>query len=155
MQWLTAGRGIVHSEMFPLLDRTAPNPVELFQIWLNLPAADKMTDPYFAMMWDGTSPGLVAVDDAGRTVDHRHRRRLGGPSRRPRPQLVGRAPGRRRRDLAHPHGAGRDVVTCRRRRTRHDADALLSSKAIRSRIDGTEIGADTGVLLASEPAASR
>jgi redox-sensitive bicupin YhaK (pirin superfamily) len=40
VQWLTAGRGIVHSEMFPLVERAAPNPLELFQIWLNLPHAD-------------------------------------------------------------------------------------------------------------------
>ena len=40
VQWMTAGAGIVHSEMFPLLESEAPNPVELFQIWINLPAED-------------------------------------------------------------------------------------------------------------------
>src|SRR6476659_6141447 len=44
VQWLTAGNGIVHCEMFPLLDDEQPNPVELFQIWLNLPASDKRVD---------------------------------------------------------------------------------------------------------------
>jgi redox-sensitive bicupin YhaK (pirin superfamily) len=60
VQWLTAGRGVVHSEMFPLLDTSAPNPLELFQIWLNLPAADKMTDPYFTMLWDHDIPRVTA-----------------------------------------------------------------------------------------------
>ena len=50
-QWLTAGGGIVHCEMFPLVHTDRPNPLELFQIWLNLPRADKMVEPYFTMRW--------------------------------------------------------------------------------------------------------
>ena len=69
VQWLTAGEGIVHCEMFPLLDRDGPNPCELFQIWLNLPAADKMVEPYFTMLWDHQIPRVVSTDDAGRTTE--------------------------------------------------------------------------------------
>ena len=68
-QWLTAGAGIVHSEMFPLVDREAPNPVELFQIWLNLPAEDKMAPPHFAMLWAPEIPAVHHVDDAGKKTD--------------------------------------------------------------------------------------
>ena len=68
-QWLTAGRGIVHSEMFPLLDTEGPNPLELFQIWLNLPADDKMAEPHFAMLWDEDTPRLRHVDADGRQVE--------------------------------------------------------------------------------------
>ncbi|MGE0710475.1 MAG: pirin family protein [Planctomycetota bacterium] len=57
-QWMTAGRGIVHSEMFPLLERERDNPTELFQLWLNLPARDKLAEPYFAMFWSETIPRL-------------------------------------------------------------------------------------------------
>src|ERR1700733_4760868 len=59
-QWMTAGKGVVHSEMFPLLERGEPNPVELFQIWLNLPAADKLVDPHFAMLWSHEIPTVAA-----------------------------------------------------------------------------------------------
>ncbi|HEY4184472.1 MAG TPA: pirin family protein, partial [Polyangia bacterium] len=69
VQWLTAGKGILHSEMFPLLNRAQPNPLELFQIWLNLPAVDKMVDPYFSMMWNNTIPRHVSHDDAGRATE--------------------------------------------------------------------------------------
>jgi redox-sensitive bicupin YhaK (pirin superfamily) len=69
VQWLTAGRGIVHAEMFPLLDRAGPNPCELFQIWLNLPAADKMVDPYFTMLWSEDLPRQRVVDDDGRATE--------------------------------------------------------------------------------------
>jgi redox-sensitive bicupin YhaK (pirin superfamily) len=68
-QWLTAGGGIVHSEMFPLLDRSGPNPLELFQIWLNLPAEDKLVDPHFAMLWNEGIPRQRFTDAAGRTTE--------------------------------------------------------------------------------------
>ncbi len=68
-QWLTAGKGIVHSEMFPLLDKSGPNPVELFQIWLNLPQANKLVEPHFAMLWNHQIPRHVVRDDAGRETE--------------------------------------------------------------------------------------
>lgn len=64
-QWLTAGKGVVHSEMFPLLNRQAPNPLELFQIWLNLPSESKLVDPYFSMLWRESLPVVVVGDEAG------------------------------------------------------------------------------------------
>ena len=66
VQWVTAGSGIVHSEMFPLLDQDEPNPLELFQIWLNLPHSDKMVDPYFTMLWEQDIPKAQVTDDEGR-----------------------------------------------------------------------------------------
>ncbi len=66
VQWLTAGKGIVHSEMFPLLDPAGPNPAELFQIWLNLPRASKMSEPHFKMLWRETLPTAEFVDAAGK-----------------------------------------------------------------------------------------
>jgi hypothetical protein len=66
VQWVTAGRGLVHSEMFPLRRRDAPNPVELFQLWLNLPAADKFVEPHFTMLWRDTISTVEQRDAAGR-----------------------------------------------------------------------------------------
>jgi quercetin 2,3-dioxygenase len=65
VQWLTAGKGIVHAEMFPLLERERDNPLELFQIWLNLPAADKLADPHFSMLWREAIPRHVAGEAGG------------------------------------------------------------------------------------------
>ena len=69
VQWLTAGGGIVHSEMFPLVERAQPNPLELFQIWLNLPAADKMAPPHFSMLWDKDIPRVRQKDAEGRVAE--------------------------------------------------------------------------------------
>lgn len=59
-QWLTTGSGIMHAEMFPLLDEDSPNPLELFQIWLNLPPESKMVPAHFAILWDEDIPTVEA-----------------------------------------------------------------------------------------------
>lgn len=66
VQWMTAGKGIVHSEMFPLRSRDSDNPLELFQIWLNLPKADKMVEPHFKMLWNGDIPRCEFEKPAGK-----------------------------------------------------------------------------------------
>lgn len=64
-QWMTAGSGIVHAEMFPLVNTDSPNPMHMFQVWLNLPAEDKMVDPYFTMLWNEDIPSVTVVDANG------------------------------------------------------------------------------------------
>lgn len=43
VQWMTAGRGVIHSE----IPQQADGVMEGFQLWLNLPARDKMRDPWY------------------------------------------------------------------------------------------------------------
>ena len=65
VQWMTAGKGVQHSEMFPLINQDKENTMELFQIWLNLPKKDKMVDPHFKMLWGNTIPKYTATDARG------------------------------------------------------------------------------------------
>lgn len=66
VQWMTAGRGVCHCEMFPLLETAKDNPLNLFQIWLNLPSTNKMAQPAFKMIWRDTIPRLELEDGQGR-----------------------------------------------------------------------------------------
>lgn len=68
VQWMTAGKGIQHAEMFPLLHQETPNPLELFQIWLNLPGADKLVNPHYAMLWKEQIPEYVEMDEYGKST---------------------------------------------------------------------------------------
>ncbi|MFO7669089.1 MAG: pirin family protein [Bacteroidales bacterium] len=65
VQWMTAGKGIQHAEMFPLLNREEENSLELFQIWLNLPGADKFVEPHYSMLWAEQIPVIDMVDQGG------------------------------------------------------------------------------------------
>lgn len=70
MQWMTAGRGVSHAEMFPLTvsaEEVAKDPpdsgfsanaMKFYQLWLNLPRKNKMCDPAFKMLWGETVPVL-------------------------------------------------------------------------------------------------
>lgn len=69
VQWMTAGKGVVHSEMFPLVKQDGRNRTELFQVWLNLPAHDKMVDPYFTMLWAEDIPRRTFRDAEGRETE--------------------------------------------------------------------------------------
>ena len=60
VQWMTAGRGIVHSEM----PEVADGRLRGFQLWVNLPARDKMVAPRYQEVAAADIP--AAVFDGGR-----------------------------------------------------------------------------------------
>ena len=66
VQWMTAGKGIQHSEMFPLINEDKGNPLEIFQIWLNLPKVSKMVEPHFKMLWNEDIPIIEHKDTSGK-----------------------------------------------------------------------------------------
>ncbi len=68
VQWMTAGKGVQHSEMFPLIHKDKENPMELFQIWLNLPRKNKMVEPYFTMLWSDSIPKIILKDNQNKEV---------------------------------------------------------------------------------------
>ncbi len=65
LQWMTAGAGLQHCEMFPLRNKDKGNRLELFQVWLNLPKKDKFADPCYKMLWAESIPEVTVKDDAG------------------------------------------------------------------------------------------
>ena len=56
VQWMTAGSGLIHSE----LPEQADGLMEGFQLWLNLPARDKMARPYYRDIPSESIPEFVA-----------------------------------------------------------------------------------------------
>lgn len=143
VQWLTAGSGIVHSEMFPLFSADAPNPLHLFQIWLNLPAANKMVDPYYSMLWSTDLPVVAASEGVEVTVItgalHEHTPPAPPPdswAAQPNSDVaiwhLKFAAGSSWELPAAPQGVGRVLYL-------FDGDELV--------IDGEPIGANTGAVL--------
>ena len=69
VQWMTAGGGLQHSEMFPLVNKEKENPLHLFQIWLNLPKVKKFVEPHYKMLWADNIPIIKSTDDQGKTTE--------------------------------------------------------------------------------------
>ncbi len=62
VQWMTAGRGVIHSEM----PEQNEGLMEGFQLWLNLPAKDKMSAPWYRDIPNEEVPRFTL--DSGATV---------------------------------------------------------------------------------------
>jgi redox-sensitive bicupin YhaK (pirin superfamily) len=65
VQWMTAGGGILHEEYHsPAFARTG-GPFRMVQLWVNLPARDKMTRPGYQSILNADIPAVVLPDNAG------------------------------------------------------------------------------------------
>ena len=58
VQWMTAGRGVIHSEMPEQIEGV----MEGFQLWVNLPATHKMDDPWYRDFDSSEIPEYVTAD---------------------------------------------------------------------------------------------
>lgn len=66
VQWMTAGAGILHEEFHSEAFARQGGFMEMVQLWVNLPAKDKMAPPGYQTILDGDIPDIALKDDAGR-----------------------------------------------------------------------------------------
>lgn len=71
-QWMTAGRGIIHQEMPQAVDRILGA-----QLWINLPAKDKMTEPAYRDITNDMIPEVSDSTAAVRVISGRYREKVG------------------------------------------------------------------------------
>ncbi|MBP5990128.1 MAG: pirin family protein [Piscinibacter sp.] len=65
VQWMTAGAGILHEEFHSADYARRGGPFEMVQLWVNLPAKDKMTPPGYQAILNGDIPVRALNDAAG------------------------------------------------------------------------------------------
>ena len=66
VQWMTAGGGIIHEEFHSQDFSRSGGPFEMVQLWVNLPARDKMTPAHYQGITDASIPSVALPDGAGR-----------------------------------------------------------------------------------------
>jgi redox-sensitive bicupin YhaK (pirin superfamily) len=137
VQWMTAASGILHEEFHSEAFTRRGGTLEMVQLWVNLPAKDKMAAAGYQTLLDADIPSVPLADDAGRVRviagEFGGRR---GPARTFTPMDVwdvrlnqgGAATGRRRRPARRPGGAARH-----RAGQRHGGRARGATRAARPR----------------------
>lgn len=65
VQWMTAGSGILHEEFHSEAFTQSGGTLEMVQLWVNLPAKDKMTNPDYQAIVDAQIPRVPLVGDVG------------------------------------------------------------------------------------------
>jgi len=66
VQWMTAASGILHEEFHSTEFAKRGGPFEMVQLWVNLPAKDKMAAPGYQGITDAQIPSVPLANDAGR-----------------------------------------------------------------------------------------
>jgi hypothetical protein len=69
VQWMTAGRGLIHAEVSSDAFLRDGGPLEILQLWVNLPARLKMTEPRYKGMQRADIPSLGPVNLIAGTWD--------------------------------------------------------------------------------------
>ncbi len=65
VQWMTAGGGILHEEYHSQGFARAGGPFRMVQLWVNLPAKDKMVQPGYQSILSADIPSVALKDNAG------------------------------------------------------------------------------------------
>lgn len=65
VQWMTAAAGIIHREFFSEEFRAQGGPFEMIQLWVNLPARDKLSEPRYQSLSSSQIPTVELPDDIG------------------------------------------------------------------------------------------
>jgi redox-sensitive bicupin YhaK (pirin superfamily) len=65
VQWMTAGSGLIHAEVSPASFKASGGPLEILQLWVNLPSRLKMTPPRYSGVQADQIPVIPIADGKG------------------------------------------------------------------------------------------
>jgi len=159
VQWMTAGAGILHEEFHSREFTRAGGAFEMVQLWVNLPAKDKMTPPRYQTLPDADIPAVKLPEGAGtvRVIAGEFAGKR-GPARTFTPIEVWdvRLAAGRRAEFALPAGHTLALVVLRGTVLVNDAQVAREAQLVLLERDGSEValeanGDATVLLLAGEP----